>query len=281
MQDLGLRNSSDWADSLLVGYGWAAVAGRLAPHRGAAPAQDILNLSGLCAPLSEQLSFPKVASTFKDAGGTSAHQLLVEIAKAEREAFRDPEAAVDRLNVRNAQLSAMIAAATSRRRSRWRTAGRVVAAAGTVAVIGALVATVTIVFKERQIRVPDAVGADVAQAKQKLSEQGWTVSVAYRHSDRRPADVVISQVPAPGSGLSKDGAVALVVSDGPAPVAVPDVTGLDVWDARYKLREAGLEPSSVASDGDDSVDGRVVGTEPGPGQKVQPGSQVLVVYDAG
>jgi beta-lactam-binding protein with PASTA domain len=56
-----------------------------------------------------------------------------------------------------------------------------------------------------------------------------------------PEGLVVTQSPATGTAVARNSPVRLVVSSGPAVVAVPRVVGLSVDDARARLQQAGFQ----------------------------------------
>ena len=84
---------------------------------------------------------------------------------------------------------------------------------------------------------------------------------------------VISVDPPSGTELPRGTAVKVVVSRGPAPVAIPDVAGKSVAEATSTLQAAGFGVASVR--GDPSLN--VLGSEPAAGSLLQPGSSVVLV----
>lgn len=102
---------------------------------------------------------------------------------------------------------------------------------------------------------------------------------ASEYSDTVPKGAVIGPRPAAGTELTVGAPVTLVVSRGPAPVAVPDVRGRPAAEATAALKAAGLvvaaEPRQVF---DRKVPaGHVVAVHPGPGTTVRRGSPVRLV----
>jgi len=91
---------------------------------------------------------------------------------------------------------------------------------------------------------------------------------------RRPpgyeAGRIISQTPAGGTA-KRGSTVALVVSTGPGIVAVPDVRGLSIDDARQKLSDAGfrVKVRSLRI-------GNVIAQSPGGGSQREQGSTVTI-----
>jgi beta-lactam-binding protein with PASTA domain len=98
---------------------------------------------------------------------------------------------------------------------------------GTLVPPGSAVA-LTVSLGPAPVAVPDVTGLAQATAESTLVSAGFTVgTVTNVSSDTVPAGNVVSQAPLGGSLAVPGSAVDLVVSSGPAPVAVPDVTGLD------------------------------------------------------
>jgi eukaryotic-like serine/threonine-protein kinase len=136
--------------------------------------------------------------------------------------------------------------------------------------------TVTLVLSlgpERH-RVPDVVGKalDVAQVALKQAK----LSVARgpdQYSDTIPAGVVIDIKPPVGTQVRPGDRVTLVVSKGKAPLAVPNLVGKNINDARAQLQQMGLVPVEEYKDSDKPKD-EVLGQSPADGAGVEPGAQV-------
>jgi serine/threonine-protein kinase len=100
--------------------------------------------------------------------------------------------------------------------------------------------------------------------------------------DKAPKDTVLSQLPLPNSKLPIRSAVALVVSKGERPVALPDVVTLLVGDATTELTKLGLKLEVNERTPNDNIPADVIASQnPPAGTHVQPGSTVAVVVSAG
>lgn len=98
------------------------------------------------------------------------------------------------------------------------------------------------------------------------------------YSDSVPEGQVVTLDPRPGTTVDVGTRVAMVTSGGPAPVAVPDVAGLEEDRARAAIEAAGLTVSGVERVYDDEVDGgRVTGTEPGHGSDIPRGDGLTLL----
>ncbi|MEE8124376.1 MAG: PASTA domain-containing protein, partial [Nitrospirales bacterium] len=98
------------------------------------------------------------------------------------------------------------------------------------------------------VLVPDVVGQSQSAAQTTLTNAGFTVgTVTTANSNSVPAGNVISQNPTAGQNVAPGTAVDLVVSDGPAPVSVPNVVGLAQGAAQTAITNAGLTVGTVTT----------------------------------
>lgn len=85
-----------------------------------------------------------------------------------------------------------------------------------------------------------------------------------------PEGRIIGVDPAPGTRLDISAPVTLIVSKGPPPVKVPDVTGASRDEAFAILSQAGFDPYEAGQQFDSGVDGgHVIGTDPAGGAEVR------------
>jgi len=132
-----------------------------------------------------------------------------------------------------------------------------------------------------RIEVPDLVGQDVNDARDRLEELRLGANVEPKAS-RQPLNQVIRQDPEAGRRLERGGEVTLTVSTGPRQTAVPDLAGQPVDAAETLLADAGLELGTVTEEPSDAVeDGAVVSQSPLAGSEVDAGSAVDVVLSTG
>ncbi|WP_188835640.1 Stk1 family PASTA domain-containing Ser/Thr kinase [Flexivirga endophytica] len=94
---------------------------------------------------------------------------------------------------------------------------------------------------KRPIDIADVTGQPSADAKQTLTDAGFTVTFGpEQHSDTVAKGDVISQDPPNGTGHKGD-AIQLVVSKGPVLVTVPKVIGMSSGAAKEKLEGLGFQ----------------------------------------
>jgi beta-lactam-binding protein with PASTA domain/tRNA A-37 threonylcarbamoyl transferase component Bud32 len=149
-----------------------------------------------------------------------------------------------------------------------------------VLVAGAGLAAVLLLTGSQKVTVPPVVGADQAVAAAKLRQEGFRVDTTTRTSEQ-PKGRVIGQDPSGGDKAPKNSTVTLTVSDGPAQVAVPPVTGLTLKSAQGRLEKAGLKAGQREENSDTVAKGRVISATPPEGEKVDKGSQVTLVVSSG
>lgn len=104
--------------------------------------------------------------------------------------------------------------------------------------------------------------------------------VTYREDLNSLAGEVLDQVPPPGVEVPFGTAIDLVVSEGPPPVEVPDVTGMSQDEAIQILTRAGFRAEPVGTNSTVRV-GRVVSTDPRRGDDAPYGSTVRVFVSRG
>jgi serine/threonine-protein kinase len=103
----------------------------------------------------------------------------------------------------------------------------------------------------------DVRGYSANDAARTLQQDGFAITLV-RHFDNTIKDNVIDQTPKPGSKVPEGSRVTLVVSDGPAPVVVPNFVGMKLESAQSRASAlgitldtsqsvAGMPPDTVAS----------------------------------
>ncbi|MEZ5349825.1 MAG: PASTA domain-containing protein [Microthrixaceae bacterium] len=143
--------------------------------------------------------------------------------------------------------------------------------------------TVVVVISQgvSRIEMPPAVGLPLEDVIGPLEEAGVDFEVQEVASETVAAGVVIEQFPDAGQRVTPADEVRFVVSTGPEPRAVLDVTGLSAQGAAYALGSAGFVVEPELRDSDSVPQGAVIGTEPGASTVRPRDSVVTVVVSAG
>jgi len=106
--------------------------------------------------------------------------------------------------------------------------------------------------------VPDLAGLDEGSATNAVTEFGWRVETIEEFSEEREAGEVVRTEPAVGEKLDSGDVLTLVISSGPPPVPLPDLSGIESTDAVTFLANAGLEANLLDDFSEDVAPGFVV-----------------------
>ena len=133
-----------------------------------------------------------------------------------------------------------------------------------------------------QVRVPNLVGATLAEAEAALAERDLEVGQTSERADP-DADpgTVLEQSPTSGELVDPQTSVDIVLSTGTERTIVPAVVGLSVADARTALAEAELTISDVREEASDQPEGTVLEVLPPEGSEVDVDSSVVLVASNG
>ena len=132
------------------------------------------------------------------------------------------------------------------------------------------------------VEVPDLIGKEIPKAKELLREGDLRIGrVSHAYSDTFAAGQIMKQGVKAGNLADFNGEIDVVVSDGPAPVAVPKVVGKTQEQATSLLTTAGFL-LDVSEDVSEEVPrGHVISQDPASGGELQPGETVAIVVSLG
>ncbi|MEV6489452.1 Stk1 family PASTA domain-containing Ser/Thr kinase [Actinoplanes sp. NPDC051633] len=143
------------------------------------------------------------------------------------------------------------------------------------------VITLTLSLGAEQYPVPDVVGMELSAAKGELDTVKLKLKEGTgKYSDAAPEGTVISSDPKAGTPLKPGQTVTVVISKGRAPITVPDLTKLNINDARAKLKELGLSAVESYKESDAPKD-EVIGQSPKPGTGVEKEAEVKLDVSTG
>lgn len=135
-----------------------------------------------------------------------------------------------------------------------------------------------------QKKVPDVVGKTQEDATKAITDAGLTLgAITQEYSSSVASGQVVSSDPAAGTSVAHSSAVAIVISRGRQTATVPDVTGMNVDQARTTLEAAGLKLGTQTQAFSDSAAlGTVVSSNPAAGANgVYNGDSVAVTVSKG
>jgi beta-lactam-binding protein with PASTA domain len=122
--------------------------------------------------------------------------------------------------------------------------------------------------------VPKVTGIAYSAAKFQLRAAKLGARVT-RAASAKPKGIVVAQAPKPGATVPKGTAVALVVSNGPPSITMPNLVGLSKKDAMQALEARGLE-ATVQEVASTQPPGAVLAQTPAAGLPAKPGSKVVL-----
>jgi serine/threonine-protein kinase len=120
-----------------------------------------------------------------------------------------------------------------------------------------------------------------ADAQARLEQDGFVVTVAHRNDEQVARGSIVDTDPAIGSHATRDSSLTLIVSDGPAPVQIPDVSNRTYEEAAQVLGAAGFTVTRVEAFSDSVAVGGIVGTNPAAGTLADRGSAVEILVSKG
>jgi eukaryotic-like serine/threonine-protein kinase len=127
-------------------------------------------------------------------------------------------------------------------------------------------------------QVPNVIGLAAADALARLEQAGYKALQGAPTPDPAvPEGKVIAQSPAGESEHERGATVAINVSSGPAPVAVPKLTGMALAAAKTELEKLGFKPVVQWVSLAETQGLIVLRQTPEAGEKLKPGSNVQVV----
>ncbi len=132
-------------------------------------------------------------------------------------------------------------------------------------------------------KVPNLLGKSEAQARSQLSEAGLGVKgIERKFSESFDRGTVMNTDPPGGRRIRGNGAVTLTISRGPEVVAVPNLKGRPLEEAKAELTNSGLAPGIVTEAFSQEVaQGSVISSNPAVGEKRAPDTAVSLVVSKG
>jgi beta-lactam-binding protein with PASTA domain len=127
--------------------------------------------------------------------------------------------------------------------------------------------------------VPKVTGIRYQAAEFQLRDAKLRSTVTRRNA-ARPKGIVVAQTPKHGTSVPQGTEVALVVSKGPAGVAMPDLTGMAAADAVKALQKRKLV-ATLEQTPSKQAPGTVLAQDPKPGKRAKPGTKVTLQVSKG
>ncbi len=144
-------------------------------------------------------------------------------------------------------------------------------------------AVMALLLRQEEVKVPDLTGQDLVATIELLNQQGLQLKIERREPNPTlPRDTVISQVPAPGSGIKKGRPVRVVVSQGPSESLAPKLVGENYRKAEMMIRQAGFFPAAISRESSDSMQRDVVIAQDPPTETpIEKGGRISILVSSG
>jgi serine/threonine-protein kinase len=158
--------------------------------------------------------------------------------------------------------------------------GLIAAGLAVVLLLGGVVWFQTVGNKER---VPKLTGLTEEQARVSAEKVGFKIKVGSSRFDPNvPKDKVAEVQPQPGTEVKKGTLLTLILSKGKQPVAIPEVKGKPVEEAKQLLQQKGLKVGDSDKQASITVpSGSVIKTRPAAGTEQSPDDPVTLVVSTG
>lgn len=123
--------------------------------------------------------------------------------------------------------------------------------------------------------VPEVAGLSQQQARLMIENAGFQFGTITQQTSDAPRGAVIGSTPAAGDSVPLPAVVRIAISQGPASLQVPDLTGRTVADARSTLEQLGLHLGAVSRDTSSfQPENTVLSQSPPAGQMIGAGGRV-------
>ena len=144
-------------------------------------------------------------------------------------------------------------------------------------------AVIALLLRQEEVRVPDLTGRDIVTVIEMVTQQGLLLKVDRREPHpAMPRDTVISQTPAPGSGIKKGRQVRVIVSQGPSELLSPKLAGENFRKADIMIRQAGFVPGDISRVYSDTVERDIVIAQyPQAGSQLEKGGTIGLLVSSG
>jgi len=144
-------------------------------------------------------------------------------------------------------------------------------------------AVVALLLRQEEVRVPDLTGQDIVNVLDIVTQQGLQLKVDRREPHPSlPRDTVISQVPAPGSGIKKGRQVRIIVSQGPSELLAPKLVGENIRKADIMIRQAGFLAGNISRIASDRIERDIIiAQDPPAGSPLDKGGILSILVSTG
>ena len=134
------------------------------------------------------------------------------------------------------------------------------------------------------VKVPNIIGLELLEARSRLKGLNIQIETIDYYPSNQKYNTILGVYPKPGTKLEINQKISILVSSQQMidPSVMPNITGLDLNDARELLKQIGLEIGSISQTNDPTLPiNTIISTNPAAGTKIQRGQKVSVVVNSG
>ncbi len=132
-----------------------------------------------------------------------------------------------------------------------------------------------------KVKVPSVIGMDIDEAVKVLKQAGLTETHKYMSNEDIGRDLVIIQTPEGDRDAHKGDAVILIISSGPMPFEMPNVTGMTVDEATNLLSAKKMNITRDRAASTEVEKGRIISQIPAAGDQVTRDDPVTLTVSGG
>jgi serine/threonine-protein kinase len=147
-------------------------------------------------------------------------------------------------------------------------------------IVGGGEVTLTLSLGPERYTIPELVGENFDASAGKLAEAKLVAERVDAFSDIYEPGIVIKTDPPAGGQVGPNTKITVTVSKGPAPIAVPNVVGKNVDQAKRDLEKLKLKVKTEERE-DDKPAGTVIAQSPDEGGRLEEGGEVTITVSKG
>ena len=133
-------------------------------------------------------------------------------------------------------------------------------------------------------KVPNIIGLELLEARSRLKGQNIQIETIDYYPSNQKYNTILGVYPKPGTKLEINQKISILVSSQQMvdPSVMPNITGLDLNDARELLKQIGLDIGNISRTNDPTLPvNTIISTNPVAGTKIQRGQKVSIVLNTG
>ena len=134
------------------------------------------------------------------------------------------------------------------------------------------------------VKVPNMIGLELLEARSRLKGQNIQIETIDYYPSNQKYNTILGVYPKPGTKLEINQKISILVSSQQMvdPSVMPNITGLDLNDARELLKQIGLDIGNISRTSDPTLPvNTIISTNPAAGTKIQRGQKVSIVLNTG